>query len=48
MYEKKVINIWLAFRILGFEMNFDNFVGVTSILFWNISNFKFTFRYKDG
>ena len=22
---KKVINIWLAFRILGLEMNFDRF-----------------------
>jgi hypothetical protein len=24
--EKKLINIWLAFRILGPEINFDNFI----------------------
>ena len=31
MCGKKVINIWLAFRMLGLEMNFDNFIGVTCI-----------------
>ena len=29
---KQLINIWLAFRVLGLEMNFDNFIGVTCIL----------------
>jgi len=48
MYEKKVINVWLASRILGLEINFDNFIGVTCILCWNISNFEFAFRYKNG
>jgi len=48
MCGKKLFNIWLAFRILGLEMNFDNFIGVTSILCWYIGNFKFAFRYKTG
>jgi len=39
MYGKKVINIWLAFRILGLEMNFDNIISVTCILCWNSGNF---------
>jgi len=26
MESKKLINIWLAFRILGLKLNFDNFV----------------------
>ena len=46
MCGKKVINIWLAFGILGLEMNFDNFIGVTCILCWNISNFKLIFQHK--
>jgi len=29
-----------VFGILGLEMNFDNIIGVTCILCWNISNFK--------
>jgi hypothetical protein len=29
MCGKKLINIWLAFRNLGLQMNFDNFIGVT-------------------
>jgi hypothetical protein len=41
---KKVINIWLAFKILGLEMNFDNFIGVTWILCWHIGDFEFAFR----
>jgi len=32
MCGKQLINIWLAFRILGLEMNFDNFIGVTCML----------------
>jgi len=48
MCGKQLINIWLAFRILGLEMNFDNFIGVTCILYWHIENFKFAFRYKNG
>jgi hypothetical protein len=48
MYEKKLINIWLVFRILVLEMNFDNFTGVTCILCWHIGNFKFAFRYENG
>jgi len=31
MCGKQLINIWLAFRILGLEMNFDNFISVTCI-----------------
>jgi hypothetical protein len=41
MCGKKLINIWLAFRILGLGKNFDNFIGVTCILCWHIENFKF-------
>jgi hypothetical protein len=48
MCGKQVINIWLAFRILGLEMNFDNSIGVTCILCSHIGNFKFAFRYKNG
>jgi len=48
MCGKKLINIWLAFRILGLEMNFDNFISVTCILCWNIGNCKIAFRYKNG
>ena len=33
MCGKELINIWLALRILGLEMNFDNFIDVTCILF---------------
>ena len=44
----KVTNIWLAFRILGLEMNFYNFINVTCILCWHIGNFKFSFRYENG
>jgi hypothetical protein len=44
--EKKLMNIWLLFRILGLEMNFDNFRDVTCILCWHIGNFKFAFRYE--
>jgi len=33
MCGKQLINIWLAFRILGLEMNFDNFISVTYICF---------------
>ena len=36
MRGKQLTNIWLALRILGLEMNFDNFVGVTCILCWHI------------
>jgi len=46
MCGKQLINIWLAFRILGIEMNFDNFIGVTCILCWHIGNFKFAFTCK--
>jgi oligoribonuclease (3'-5' exoribonuclease) len=31
MCGKQPINIWLAFRILGLEMNFDNIISVTCI-----------------
>jgi hypothetical protein len=31
MCGNQLINIWLAFRILGFEMNFDNFISVTCV-----------------
>jgi len=48
MCGKQLINIWLAFRILGLEINFDNFIGVTCILCWDIENFKFAFRYENG
>jgi len=48
MCGKQLINIWLAFRILGPEMNFDNFIGVTCIFCWHIGNFKFAFRYENG
>jgi hypothetical protein len=48
MRGNKLINIWLSFRILGLEMNFDNFIDVTCILCWHIGNFKFVFRYKNG
>jgi len=48
MCGKQLINIWLAFRILGLEMNFDNFISVTCILCWHIGNFKFAFRYENG
>jgi hypothetical protein len=27
MCGKQLINVWLAFRILGLEINFDNFIG---------------------
>jgi len=47
MCGKQLINIWLAFRILG-RMNFDNFIRVTCILCWHIGNFKFTFRYENS
>jgi len=39
MCGKQLINIWLALRILGLEMNFDNFVRVTCILCWHIGLF---------
>jgi hypothetical protein len=48
MYVKKLINIWLDFRILGLEIKFDNFISVTRILCWNIGNFKFAFRSENG
>jgi len=28
MCGKQLINIWLAFRILGLEMNFDNYIEI--------------------
>jgi hypothetical protein len=31
MCGKQLIKIWLAFRILGLEINFDNFISVTCI-----------------
>ena len=39
MFGKKLINIWLAFRILGLGMNFDNTVCVTCILCWHSTKF---------
>jgi hypothetical protein len=48
MCGKKLINIWLAFRILRLEMNFYNIISVTCILCWHIGHFKFAFRYKNG
>ena len=48
MHGKKLIDIWLAFRILGLEMKSDNFLGVTCILCQHIGNFKFEFRYENG
>jgi len=48
MCGNKLINIWLTFRILGLEMNFDNIISLTCILCWHIENSKFAFRYKNG
>jgi len=48
MYGKLLFDIWLVFRILGLEMNFDNFISVTRILCWHIGSFKFAFRYENG
>jgi hypothetical protein len=31
MKGEELFNIWLAFEILGLEMNFDNFICVTCI-----------------
>jgi hypothetical protein len=47
MCGKQIINIWLAFRVLGLEMNFVNFISVTCIC-WHVGNCKFAFRYKNG
>ena len=47
MCGKQLINIWLAFRILGLEMNFNNFISVTYIC-WHVGNFKLAFRHKNG
>jgi hypothetical protein len=46
MCGNKLINIWLAFTILGLENNFNNIISVTCILCWHIRNFKFEFTYK--
>jgi len=46
MCGKRQINIWLAFGVLGLEMNFDSIMDVTCILY--IGDFKFAFRYKNG
>jgi len=48
MCGKQLINIWLAFRILRLEMNFDNFIGVICILCWHIGKYKFAFSYENG
>jgi hypothetical protein len=37
---KELINIWLAFRILELETNFDDFICVICILCWYYENFN--------
>jgi len=45
MEREKLVDIWFVIRISEFEVNFDDFICVTCILYVGlVENFKFAVR----